>query len=97
MAECRDDSWHPTFVHDVDRPEPNGAPFYVLPNNQGFVKLRGDTVAEWKAHARELIQSYGVRDPRGYTTPEDYPRIQCGCKRRFSEGNSTCARFLAGR
>lgn len=96
MAPCRDNSWQPTFVHDIDRPEPNGAPFYVMPDGQ-FVKLRGNTVAEWTAHACELIQTYGVRDPRGYTNCQEYVRIQCGCQRGVSEGNSTCARFLAGR
>jgi hypothetical protein len=29
MSQCRDNAWQPTFVHDIDRPEPNGAPFYV--------------------------------------------------------------------
>jgi hypothetical protein len=95
MSECLDNHWQPTFVHDVDRPEPSGAPFYVMPDGN-FIKLRGNTGPEWIAHARELIQRYGVRDPRGFTTPEEYTRIQCGCRRGLSEGNNTCARFLAG-
>ena len=94
MAECRDNNWQPTFVHDVDKPD---GPYYVLPNNGGFVKLRGSSGPEWIAHARELIQAYGVRDPRGYTRPEEYVRVQCGCKRGISEGNSTCAQFLRSR
>lgn len=61
-----------------------------------FVKLRGNSQAEYTAHAAELIAAYGVRDPRGYTTPQEYTGIQCGCRRGISEGNSTCARFLAG-
>jgi hypothetical protein len=97
MAQCRDNSWQPTFVHDIDRPEPNGAPYYVMPNNQGFLKLMGNTVGEWIAHARQLIQAHGVRDSRGYTRPEEYNGVQCGCQRGVSEGNSTCAQFLAGR
>jgi len=96
MAQCRDNFWQPTFVHDVDRPEPNGGPFYVMPTGQ-FVKLRGNTAAEWIAHATELINAHGVRDPRGHTTPQQYTNIQCGCQRGVSEGNSTCAKFLAGR
>ena len=94
MAECRDNNWQPTFVHDVDKPD---GPYYVLPNNGGFVKLRGNSSADWIAHARELIQAYGVRDPQGYTRPEEYVRVQCGCKRGISEGNSTCAQFMRGR
>jgi len=94
MAECTDNHWQPTFVHDIDRPD---GPYYVLPNNLGFVKLRGNSGPEWIAHARELIQAHGLRDPRGYTTPEDYTRVQCGCRRGLSEGNSTCARFFAQR
>lgn len=98
MAECKDDFWQPTFVHDVDNPEPNGAPYYVMPEGTAprFIKLRGDTAAEWTAHACELIKAYGVRDPRGFTTCHEYTRIQCGCKRGLSERNRTCAAFLAG-
>jgi hypothetical protein len=95
MSQCRDNSWQPTFVHDIDRPEPNGAPFYVMPTLE-FIKLRGNTSAEWIAHACELIRAHGVRDPRGYTTCSEYTRIQCGCQRGVSEGNVTCARFLTG-
>ena len=62
-----------------------------------FVKLRGETAPEWTAHAAELIAAYGVRDPRGYTTPHEYMRVQCGCRRGVSERNSTCARFPAER
>jgi len=94
MSECRDNHWQPTFVHDLDKPD---GPYYVLPNNGGFVKLRGNSGPEWIAHARELIQTYGLRDPLGYTTPEQYTNVQCGCRRGISEGNSTCALFLSGR
>lgn len=92
MAQCKNDLWQPTFVHDIDRPD---GPYYVMENGQ-FVKLKGNTGAEWTAHACELIRAYGVRNRTGYTTCEDYTRIQCGCQRGVSEGNSTCARFLAG-
>jgi hypothetical protein len=92
MAECRDNFWQPTFVHDIDRPD---GPYYVMPNLQ-FVKLRGNG-PEWIAHACELIRAHGVRDLRGFTTCQEYTRIQCGCKRGVSEGNITCAKFLAER
>lgn len=93
MSECRDNHWQPTFVHDLDRPD---GPYYVMPTRD-FIKLRGNTGAEWIAHACELIRAYGVRDPRGYRSCQQYTDIQCGCKRGLSEGNTTCAKFLANR
>lgn len=94
MAECVDNHWQPTFVHDVDKPD---GPYYVLPGGQSFVKLRGNSGPEWVQHACELINQFGIRNPAGFTTCQDYTRIQCGCKRRLSEGNSTCAAFLGQR
>jgi hypothetical protein len=93
MSQCRDNSWQPTFVHDIDRPD---GPYYVTEDLE-FIKLRGNTGAEWTAHACELIRKHGVRDQRGFTTCEQYTNVQCGCQRGISEGNSACARFLSGR
>lgn len=96
MGLCLDNHWQPTFVHEVGNPAAYAGPYYVMPNNGGFIRLRGSTGPEWVQHARELIQAHGVRDSRGYTNPEQYTNIQCGCQRGASEGNSTCALFLAG-
>lgn len=89
MGLCRDDSWKPTFVHE------GAFPYYVMPDG-AFVKLRGNTGAEWIAHACELIRLHGVRDQRGWRGKcEQYTDIQCTCQRGASEGCSTCRRFFA--
>lgn len=93
MSQCVDNHWQPTFVHDIDRPD---GPYYVLEDGRSFVKLRGNG-PEWVAHACELIRDHKVRDYTGFTTCQDYTRVQCGCQRGVSEGNRTCAAFLAGR
>ncbi|MEA2903398.1 MAG: hypothetical protein QOI12_785 [Alphaproteobacteria bacterium] len=92
-ADCTDNGWQPTFVHDTDRPD---GPHYVAPG-PSFVKLTGATGAQWVPQACQLIQRSGLRDRRGFTTCQDYTRVQCGCNRRGSMGNSTCAAFLRGR
>jgi len=93
MGLCRDNHWQSTFVHEPDHPR-SQFPHYVMTNG-AFVKLRSDTGSEWVAHACELITKYGVRDPRGYTTCQDYTRIQCTCQRGASSGNTTYASYFA--
>jgi hypothetical protein len=88
MGLCTDDHWQPTFVHE------RAVPYYVMKDG-GFVKLRGNTEAEWVAHACELIARHDVRDRRGFTTCQEYKNIQCTCQRGASEGCSTCRRFFA--
>ncbi len=92
-AECTDNGWAPTFVHDVDRPD---GPYYVTPS-LGFTKLRGNSGDTWTPHACELIRGSGLRDQRGFTNCQQYTRVQCGCARRLSMGNNACAAFLRGR
>lgn len=88
-APCDSNYWQPTFVHDLENPD---GPWYVTPQLT-FIKLRGNEGRSWTIHACELIQSSGVRDSRGFTTCQDYTRIQCGCSRSIP-GNSTCENFL---
>jgi hypothetical protein len=90
MGLCRDDSWKPTFVHE------GAFPYYVTKGG-AFVKLRGNTAAEWTAHACELIRTQGVRDPRGFEHGDcrRYTDIQCTCQRGASEGCTTCRNFFA--
>ena len=90
-AACTNNNWQPTFVHDLDNPY---GPWYVLPNRQ-FIKLRIVNNSDWTPHACDLIKRSGVRDRRGYTNCQQYTRVQCGCQRGVSEGNSMCASFLA--
>ncbi|MBP7529636.1 MAG: hypothetical protein KA801_17070 [Syntrophorhabdaceae bacterium] len=82
---CRGNGWQPTFVHDLITPD---GPYYVMPNGS-FVKLQGN----WTNHACSLIRSNGVRNSRGFTTCNEYTRIQCGCD-AASRSNATCANFL---
>ncbi|MDD3845445.1 MAG: hypothetical protein PHC90_03700 [Syntrophorhabdaceae bacterium] len=86
---CRGNGWQPTFVHDLITPD---GPYYVMPNGS-FVKLVGMSQREWTNHACRLISTNGVRNRRGYTTCNDYTRIQCGCD-AGSRSNNTCANFL---
>ena len=86
---CRNNSWQPTFVHDLQFAD---GPWYVT-SGGSFQKLRIRN-GSWTAHACDLIRRSGVRNRRGYTTCQAYTRIQCGCQRGLSERNSTCARFL---
>jgi len=88
-APCDNNSWQPTFVHDLENED---GPWYVAPQIT-FTKLRGNDGASWIGHACELIRALGVRDQRGFTSCQDYTRIQCGCSRNIP-GNSTCAGFL---
>ncbi len=89
-GSCRNNNWQPTFVHDMNNED---GPWYVSSSGQ-FVKLRIVNNRDWRPHACELIRRGGVRNRKGYTTCQQYTRIQCGCKRGVSERNSTCARFL---
>ena len=90
-AACTNNNWQPTFVHDLDNPD---GPWYVTPNRQ-FIKLRIVDNRDWTPHACDLIARSGVRNRRGYTNCQQYTRVQCGCQREVSEGNATCATFLA--
>ena len=90
-AACTNNNWQPTFVHDLDNPD---GPWYVMPNSQ-FIKLRIINNRDWTPHACDLIKRSGVRNLKGYTNCQQYTRVQCGCQRGVSEGNSTCASFLA--
>jgi hypothetical protein len=92
-APCSGNDWQPTFVHDLDRAD--GGPWYVNAGG-GFTKLPGDSGTTWVPAACNLINSQGLRDRRGFTTCQDYTRVQCGC-RRADRSNTTCAAFLAGR
>ncbi len=82
---CRGNGWQPTFVHDLITPD---GPYYVMPNGS-FVKLQGN----WTNHACNLIRSNGVRNSRGFTTCNEYTRIQCGCD-PASRSSATCNNFL---
>lgn len=86
---CRGNGWQPTFVHDLITPD---GPYYVMPNGS-FVKLIGMNQREWTNHACSLINSNGLRNRTGYTTCNQYTRVQCGCD-QYSRSNATCARFL---
>lgn len=92
-SECVNDYWAPTFVHDVDIPD---GPYYVPPYGAP-IKLQGYTQQEWTSQACQFIQQYGLRNRNGFTDCYNYTRVQCGCKRGLSEGNSTCRAFLASR
>ncbi len=88
-APCRGNGWQPTFVHDLQYKD---GPWYV--NSDGrFTHLRIRNRA-WVAHACAKIRQNGVRNRRGYTNCRQYTRIQCGCRRGYSESNSTCRSFL---
>lgn len=88
---CRNNGWQPTFVHDLDLPD---GPWYVTPGGQ-FAHMKITQSQSWTPHACDLIRQGGVRDRLGYTTCQDYTRVQCGCQRGLSEANQTCAAFLS--
>lgn len=92
-APCTSDAWQPTFVHDLDE---NSGPYYVNPN-MTFLPLQWRPDGGYVPHACALVRSRSdLRDPRGFTTCQDYTRVQCGCSRTIP-GNSTCAAFLRAR
>jgi hypothetical protein len=88
-SPCRDNSWQPTYVHDLITPD--GDPFYVMPNGS-FAAVAPPYVDNGPLYCAR----YGVRDGRGFTNCRDYTRVQCGCDDN-SWGNSTCASFLTMR
>ncbi|MCP4662315.1 MAG: hypothetical protein GY856_43510 [bacterium] len=88
-APCRDDSWRPTYVHDLICDD--GIPYYVKPDGS-FAEVSHP----YDANGPLFCEAEGVRDRRGFTTCQDYTRVQCGCDAK-SWGNSTCAGFLAFR
>ena len=90
-APCDSDYWQPTFVHDLENED---GPWFVT--RQGaFIKLQGAS-GTWVTQACQMIESYGLRDRRGFTSCQEYTRVQCGCSRNI-RGNTTCASFLARR
>ena len=91
-AACINNNWQPTFVHDLDIPD---GPWYVTPA-KNFSKLSIVDNWDWTPHACDFIKRSGVRNYNGYTNCQQYTRVQCGCKRGVSEGNSTCENFLSG-
>lgn len=91
-APCSGNDWQPTFVHDLERPD---GPWYV-DSNGNFVKLPGNSATTWVPEACRLIADRGLRDRRGFTTCQDYTRVQCGCT-RTDQSNNTCAAFLGRR
>jgi hypothetical protein len=89
---CSGNDWQPTFVHDLEKPD---GPWFVNAGG-GFTKLPGNSGTTWVPAACKLIATQGVRGTRGFTTCQDYTRIQCGCT-RSDRSNSTCAAFLQTR
>lgn len=88
-APCRDNSWQPTYVHDLICDD--GIPYYVKPNGS-FAEVSHP----YDANGPLFCEAEGVRDRRGFTTCKDYTRVQCGCD-VMSWENSTCAAFLGFR
>lgn len=91
-APCTGNNWQPTFVHDLERPD---GPYYV-DGRGSFIKLPGNSAATWVPEACRLISGQGLRDRRGFTSCQDYTRVQCGCT-RSDRSNTTCSAFLATR
>lgn len=91
-APCSGNSWQPTFVHDLERPD---GPHFADARGS-FIKLAGNSAASWVPEACRLIGSQGLRDRRGFTSCQEYTRVQCGCT-RTDRSNTTCAAFLATR
>nr|WP_320009411.1 hypothetical protein [uncultured Desulfobulbus sp.] len=87
---CRGGGWQPTFVHDLDNPD---GPWYVL-SNGGFERVILSASGSYVPHACDQIKAYGLRDRRGFTNCMSYTRVQCGCRRGYSESKPACARFL---
>jgi hypothetical protein len=89
-SPCTSNSWQPTFVHDLDTDD---TPFYVT-SGMTFVPLQWQPNGGYVPHACALVRGpQDLRDTRGFTTCQDYTRVQCGCSRSIP-GNSTCAAFL---
>ncbi|MCK6453218.1 MAG: hypothetical protein L6R19_20570 [Alphaproteobacteria bacterium] len=89
-APCSNDQWQPTFVHDLDRDD---WPYYVTADGN-FLKLEHRQPGGFVPHACELLRGpQDLRDRRGFTTCQEYTRVQCGCSRNIP-GNRTCAAFL---
>ncbi len=89
-APCSNNNWQPTFVHDLDMED---GPYYVTAD-LNFLKLRWEQVGGFVPNACELLRGpQDLRNPRGFTTCQEYTRVQCGCSRNIP-GNSTCAAFL---
>ena len=87
---CRGSGWTPTFVHDLDNPD---GPWFVLANG-GFERVILSSSRSYTPHACDQINAYGIRDRTGYTNCQQYTRIQCGCRRGYSESKPACARFM---
>ena len=87
---CRGGGWSPTFVHDLDNPD---GPWFVLANG-GFEQVIMSRSGSYAPHACDQIAAYGLRDSRGFTNCQQYTRVQCGCRRGYSESKPACARFL---
>ena len=87
---CRGGGWQPTFVHDLDFPD---GPWFVL-GNGGFEQTILSASRSYVPHACDQINAYGIRDRTGFTNCQQYTRIQCGCRRGYSESKPACARFL---
>jgi len=89
-APCANNNWQPTFVHDLDMED---GPYYVTADGN-FLKLRWDQSRGFVPHACELLAGPDpLRDRRGFTSCQEYTRVQCGCSRNIP-GNRTCAAFL---
>lgn len=89
-APCTSDGWQPTFVRDLDRED---KPYYVT-GGMSFLPLEWVPNGGYVPHACRLVRGpQDLRDQRGFTTCQDYTRVQCGCSRSIP-GNRTCAAFL---
>lgn len=89
-SPCTNNNWQPTFVHDLENED---GPWFVTPG-MGFVQLRWVQSGGYVPHACELVPNVRfTRNPRGWTSCQQYTRVQCGCSRSIP-GNDTCAAFL---
>ena len=104
---CKSNSWTPTFVHDNDcqgekkytngrKSSCYGGPYYVKKSGSGytFIKLKGYRNKEWKNQACKLIKKYGLRNSKGYTSCQNYTRVQCSCYKRHKNKSNVCRAFL---
>jgi hypothetical protein len=87
---CRGRGWTPTFVHDLDHPD---GPWFNLGSGR-FERTILSASGSYVPHACDQIRAYGIRDYTGYTDCQHYTRIQCGCRRGYSETKPACAQFL---
>ncbi len=90
-AACRGGGWQPTFIHDLDNPD---GPWFVRPDGT-FERVILSSSNSFVPHACDLIGAFGLRDRRGYTNCQNYTRVQCGCRRGYSESKPACGRFLS--